>query len=216
MKSRKYQLIVFDWDGTIIDSQAHIIRSMQRAIADEALQMPSQDAIRHIIGLSLNDAIATLFPHADPTSVERVAQLYREHFFAEGEQPSELFDHAADTIHDLHARGYYLAVATGKGRQGLDIALRTTGLEPFFHITRCADETRSKPDPMMLDEILTDLDLSAGDAIMVGDTSYDLDMASSQGMDSVAVSYGMHDVELLKTCNPTYLIDSIDQISQYV
>jgi phosphoglycolate phosphatase len=216
MNNRKYQLIVFDWDGTIIDSQAHIIQSMQRAIAEEALHMPTTDEIRHIIGLSLNGAIATLFPGADGATVERVAQHYREHFFSAGEQPSELFDHAADTIQDLHARGYYLAVATGKGRQGLDIALRTTGLRRFFHITRCADETRSKPDPMMLDEILTDLDLSAGDAIMVGDTSYDLDMASNIGMDSVAVSYGMHDVELLQSRNPTYLIHSIDQISQHV
>lgn len=215
MKPRKYQLIIFDWDGTIIDSQAHIIASMKNAILDEHLPIPGDDSIRHIIGLSLERAILGLFPELKQPVVDRIAENYRKHFFADMNR-SELFEGVAETIQDLHASGYFLAVATGKGRKGLDLALRNTGLEPFFHITRCADETRSKPDPLMLDEILTDLDLNAESAIMVGDTSYDMDMAGNIKMDSVAVTYGMHDRQLLMSSNPTYFIDSIDQLSQYV
>lgn len=216
MNTKRYDLIIFDWDGTIIDSQAHIIGCMKNAIADECLLVPSDDDIRHIIGLSLNGAIESLFPELDASAVHRVADGYRQHFFAESNEASELFDGVADLIHDLHASGYYLAVATGKGRRGLNIALDKTGLEPFFHISRCADETRSKPDPLMLDEILTDLDLDANRAVMVGDTSYDIDMAGSINMDSVAVTYGMHDRNHLKNSHPTHFIDSIHQLSQFV
>lgn len=215
MKPKKYQLIIFDWDGTIIDSQAHILACMKNAMLDENLPVPEDEKIRHIIGLSLDRAILSLHPQLDHGTVDLVANHYRRHFFADSNQ-SELFKGVAETIQDLHASGYFLAVATGKGRRGLDMALKNTGLEAFFHITRCADETRSKPDPMMLDEILTDLDLRADKAIMVGDTSYDLDMASNIRMDSIGVTYGMHDLQHLKNSNPTYLIDSIDQLSQYV
>ena len=215
MKPKKYQLIIFDWDGTIIDSQAHIINSMKQAMSDENLPVPEDARIRHVIGLSLDRAILSLSPELDQLTIERIASNYRRHFFANMNQ-SELFEGVAETIQDLHASGYFLAVATGKGRKGLDMALKNTGLEPFFHITRCADETRSKPDPLMLDEILTDLDLDPEKAIMVGDTSYDIDMACNIKMDCIAVTYGMHDVQHLKSSNPTYLIDSIDQLSQYV
>lgn len=216
MKPKKYQLIIFDWDGTIIDSQAHILSCMKKAMLDENLPQPGDDQIRHIIGLSLDNAILALYPELDEVTVSTIADNYRRHFFADSNHQSELFRGAAETIQDLHASGYYLAVATGKGRRGLDIALKNTGLEPFFHCTRCADETRSKPDPMMLDEILTDLDLDPGNAIMVGDTSYDMDMAGNIKMDCIAVTYGMHDVKHLQNSSPTYFIDSIDQLSQYV
>lgn len=216
MPKKKYELVIFDWDGTIIDSQAHIIYCMQQAIADAELPQCEHDAIRHIIGLSLNKAIATLFPELSMDRVEYVADRYRHHFFLDPANTSPLFSGAEDVIRDLHAKGYYLAVATGKGRKGLDIALQTTGLEPFFHVTRCADETRSKPDPLMLDEILTDLDMPCEKAVMVGDTSYDLDMAHNMRMDSVAVTYGMHEAQLLESSHPTYMIDSIDQLPHYV
>jgi phosphoglycolate phosphatase len=213
MSDKKYQLIIFDWDGTIIDSQAHIIYCMQNAISDEGLQPPSEDAIRHIIGLSLSGAIQTLMPEQPSQSVQRMADRYRDHFFSGAMEPSRPFRGAAETIRNLHANGYYLAVATGKGRRGLDIALQTTGLGDYIHISRCADETRSKPDPMMLDEILTDLDLGADQAVMVGDTSYDIDMANNINMHSVAVTYGMHDRHHLEHSRPTYFIDTIEQLS---
>jgi len=214
--NNKYKLIIFDWDGTIIDSQAHILHCMKNAIVDEGLKAPDDQAIRHIIGLSLHHAIETLIPELEEDVTDRIATRYRTHFFADSEQDSELFIGAEDVIRDLHASGYYLAVATGKGRNGLDIALNKTGLEHFFHITRCADETRSKPDPMMLDEILTDLDLDPQQAIMVGDTSYDMEMAGNINMDCIAVTYGMHDKKHLESSCPTHFIDSIDEISQFV
>ena len=213
---KKYELIIFDWDGTIIDSQAHIIQSMQLAIEAEGLVLPSRESIRHIIGLSLSNAIETLFPTISSAAVERVAESYRNYFFSEVTSDSDLFDGVEDVIKDLHAHGYYLAVATGKGRHGLDQALKQSGLEPFFHITRCADETRSKPDPLMLDEILTDLNLESSRAVMVGDTSFDMDMAKNIRMDSIAVTYGMHDRNHLENSSPTHFIDTIDQLSQFV
>ncbi|MBT3204367.1 MAG: HAD-IA family hydrolase [Gammaproteobacteria bacterium] len=216
MTNKKYDLIIFDWDGTIIDSEAHIIQTLQMAISDEGLSMPTVQNIRHIIGLSLSKAIEVLFPNLAKETIQRVADGYRTHFFKETTAASELFDGVADVIKDLHAHGYYLAVATGKGRHGLDMALQSSGLEPFFHITRCADETRSKPDPLMLDEILTDLDLESSKAIMVGDTSFDMDMANNIKMDSIAVTYGMHDKKHLENSNPTHFIDAINQLSQYV
>lgn len=216
MANKKYELIIFDWDGTIIDSESHIIESMKLAIKDEGLEVPAESNIRHIIGLSLSRAVEALFPDISENAIQRLSDRYREHFFSETTSASELFDGVADVIQDLHAHGYYLAVATGKGRHGLDLALNNSGLKPFFHITRCADETRSKPDPLMLDEILTDLDLDSKKAIMVGDTSYDLEMANNINMDSIAVTYGMHDKEHLEASNPTYFIDAIEQLSQFV
>lgn len=216
MNSKKYDLIIFDWDGTIIDSQAHIITSMKNAVAEEGLALVEDEQIRHIIGLSLNSAIQTLYPNIEDISVQRIADNYRRHFFADANGSSELFQGVHEIIQDLHASGYYLAVATGKGRHGLDLALHKTGLQPYFHITRCADETRSKPDPMMLDEILTDLDLDPRQAIMVGDTSYDMDMAGNINMDCIAVTYGMHDKQHLQNSHPTHVIDSISQLSQFV
>lgn len=216
MNQKKYDLIIFDWDGTIIDSQAHITGCMKRAITDENLPVPEEQRIRHIIGLSLRRAIETLFADIDQATVQRVEDNYRQHFFSDTEPASDLFSGTAEVIRDLHAHGYYLAVATGKGRYGLDIALTKTGLKPYFHSTRCADETRSKPDPLMLDEILTDLDLQSEQAIMVGDTSYDMDMASNIKMDSIAVTYGMHDLQDLENSKPTHFINSIEQLSKYV
>ncbi len=216
MNKKKYELIIFDWDGTIIDSQEHIISSLKKAMEDENLEQPDDESIRHIIGLSLNNAIQTLFPAIDEKTVLRVADQYRARFFADIKHASEPFTGATDIIKDLHASGYFLAIATGKGRRGLDIALKMTELEHFFHITRCADETRSKPDPMMLGEILTDLNLQANQAIMVGDTSYDMDMAGNINMDCIAVTYGMHDKHHLAGSKPTYFIDSIGEISQIV
>jgi len=213
LKQKKYELIIFDWDGTIIDSQAHIIDCMQRALLDEGLQLVSEQEIRHIIGLSLDVAIAELYPGINDAVINRVADGYRYHFFSDPAGTSKLFAGVDDVIKDLHAEGYYIAVATGKGRRGLDMALHETKLEPYFHITRCADETRSKPDPLMLDEILTDLDMNAAKALMVGDTSYDMQMGNNIKMDTCAVTYGMHERDHLEDCSPTFLIDSIDQLS---
>jgi phosphoglycolate phosphatase len=216
MPNKRYPLIIFDWDGTIIDSQAHIIDSMCKAISDQGLEPPAEDSIRHIIGLSLDGAIRALLPEQSSESVQFMADRYRHHFFNTTLEPSRLFDGVEDIVRQLHKDGYLLAVATGKGRHGLDMALRTTGLKQYIHVSRCADETRSKPDPMMLGEILTDLDMPVNQAVMVGDTSYDLDMAANIKMDSIAVTYGMHARSLLEKHRPTHIIDSIAQLTHIV
>ena len=209
---RKYDLIIFDWDGTLVDSQAHIIHCMSRAIADERLPVPAEDDIRHIIGLSLPRAISSLLTDIGDPQVQRIADHYRRHFFDPAHEGSKLFPGAKQIVEQLHADGYYLAVATGKGRRGLDMALTSMQLASYFHITRCADETCSKPDPQMLQEILTDLDLSSERAIMIGDTSYDIEMANNIRMDSIAVTYGMHDPEHLQASAPTYFVDDLQQL----
>ncbi len=215
MKQR-YPLIIFDWDGTLIDSQSHIVDSMRGAILEEGLEVPDDDEIRHIIGLSLPVAITRLLPEVGKEQVQRIADGYRELFFRDSHRMEQMFEGVDDIIRDLHGRGYQLAVATGKSRRGLDLGLQMTGLGKYFHITRCADETRSKPHPQMLEEILTDLDLRPRQAVMVGDTQYDMDMARSIGMDSLAVTYGMHDRELLQNSEPTYIIDELAELKNIV
>lgn len=215
MKQR-YPLIIFDWDGTLIDSQSHIVDSMRGAIIEEGLEVPDDDEIRHIIGLSLPVAITRLLPEIGEEQVQRIADGYRELFFRDSHRMEQMFEGVEDIIRDLHGRGYQLAVATGKSRRGLDLGLQMTGLGKYFHITRCADETRSKPHPQMLEEILTDLDLRPRQAVMVGDTQYDMDMARSIGMDSLAVTYGMHDRELLQNSEPTYIIDELAELKNIV
>ncbi len=209
---RIYDLIIFDWDGTILDSQAHIIHCMTSAIADESFPVPVEEDIRHIIGLSLPLAIQSLIGKTSAATVNRIADNYRRHFFATSHEASELFEGVSEVIAKLYEDGYYLAVATGKGRHGLDMAFETTGLGQYFHVSRCADETRSKPDPMMLNEILTDLDLPAQRAVMVGDTSYDIEMANNIKMDSIAVTYGMHDQDHLKQSGPTHWLHDIKDL----
>lgn len=198
-----------------MDSQRHIIHCLSSAIDTAGFNVPEVHQIRHIIGLSLQKAIQQLLPRGvSVTEIEQVADLYREEFFNADENPSQLFEGVETLLKNLHQQGYYLAVATGKARRGLDIALQSTSLESFFHITRCADETRSKPDPLMLEEILTDLDLQPQRAVMVGDTTYDIEMAHHINMPSIAVTWGMHDRKHLEKVQPNFIFDSFEQLQQ--
>ena len=200
-------LIIFDWDGTLIDSAPMIIGAMQRA-ADE-LRMPScsDDEVKEIIGLGLPEAIKSLFPHASDDERATIREIYARHFIdMDNQAPASLFPGVADTLAHLHAQGHTLAIATGKSRRGLDRVLQNSGLAPFFHGTRCADETRSKPDPLMLHELLHELSAHLDNAIMVGDTEYDMAMAKNAGMRRVAVSYGVHALERLQRYDPVHCV----------
>ncbi len=210
--TKQYKLLVFDWDGTIIDSQAHIVHCMREGIKDAGLDAPSDEAIRHIIGLSLERAIEILMPKSNGLEVETIANNYRTHFFATGAESSDFYEGAEAILQSCFDKGFYMAVATGKSRRGLDMVLDAFDLDRLFHITRCADETASKPNPLMLEEILTDLDLSYQDALMIGDTTYDMNMANNAKMDSMAVTYGVHSKEDLETTNPTYYLNDIRQL----
>lgn len=205
----KYGLIVFDWDGTLMDSEARIIDCMQAAVSDLGLAPPSRQRIRDIIGLGLKEAVETLLPSTEPEAVEEITLRYRHHFLEENTTPSVLFPGAQAVVEWLRTRGYLLAVATGKGRRGLDRALRETGLGGSFHATRCADETRSKPHPAMLLEIMNELGVSAQDTLMVGDTEYDVLMAKNAGASAMAVSYGVHERTRLLAHRPVGCVDDL-------
>ncbi len=213
---KKFQLLVFDWDGTLADSEACIIDAMQLASTDAELPMCSDVQIRDVIGLSLDVAIETLFPEAEITVRSSVADRYREHYFSTSTSAVPVFKGVVDILEKLNQENYFLAVATGKSRRGLDRSLSETGLNKYFHTTRCADETISKPNPQMLIEIIDFFGLQAMDALMIGDSEYDLQMANNAGMESVAVSYGVHDVERLQQCGPLAIIHNITELSDFL
>jgi phosphoglycolate phosphatase len=202
-----YQLIVFDWDGTLIDSEARIVNCMRAAIADLDLPERSPDQLRNIIGLGLQEALATLYPDADPGVHQSLVARYRQHFLFQDDTPSELFAGVEAMLATLRERDYFLAIATGKGRIGLNKALDETGLHGYFDYTRCADETRSKPHPQMLEEIMHRLGVSPQRTLMIGDTEYDMQMARNAGTDALAVSYGVHDKPRLLACEPLDCVD---------
>lgn len=216
MNDRKYRLIIFDWDGTLMDSSAYITGCMQSAIADFNAEPRSDAQVKDIIGLSLTEAIKKLYPAADDVFIANVTRLFRQHFMSSDREPSPLFDGAREMLEILSQRGYDLAIATGKSRQGLNKVLQETALGHYFPITRCADETFSKPHPQMLDEVLTDYDLDVSRALMIGDTEYDIDMANNAKMDSLAVSFGVHDLPRLLRANPLGYVDTLTEIPHWL
>jgi phosphoglycolate phosphatase len=213
---KPYSLVIFDWDGTLMDSAAHITQCMHKAIACVNTEPRTDAEIRNIIGLGMEEAVRHLYPQATPLLVRQVIDEFRQEFVVRSQHASSLFAGAHDMLHQLSAKGYTLAVATGKSRRGLDKVLDETGLGALFAITRCADETRSKPHPQMLEEILTDYDAKPHDAIMIGDSEYDLLMAQAIGMDSLAVSYGVHELERLLRHQPRGYVDDVAHIPNWL
>ncbi len=207
-----FELLVFDWDGTLMDSEARIVDCIRQAATDLALEVPATERIRNIIGLGLKEAVGVLFPDADEVLVDDVTGRYRHHFLDENRTPSELFARAEETLCELAQRGYLLAVATGKGRRGLDRVLASTGLGELFHATRCADETFSKPHPQMLLQIMEELGVTAAQTLMIGDTEYDMQMASNAGTAALAVSYGVHAPERLLAHKPQGCLHDIGEL----
>lgn len=185
-------LIVFDWDGTLMDSEARIVRCVQAAAADTGVADPGPAAIRRIIGLGLGEAIATLFPQQSPAARLALIERYRVHFLERDDTAMPLFPGVIEGLTGLAGRGYLLAVATGKSRRGLDRVLDETGTRGLFVATRCADEAFSKPHPQMLDDILGTTGMTRQRTLMVGDTVYDMQMARSAGVAGLGVSYGVH------------------------
>jgi phosphoglycolate phosphatase len=212
-----FRLLVFDWDGTLMDSAARIVACMQAAARDRGRVVPSDSAVRNIIGLGLDEAVHALFPDArDRGEVRTLAERYRHHFLGADTTPSELFPGAARGLRRLEQKGYLLAVATGKGRRGLDSALQATGLAALFHATRCADETFSKPHPAMLLELMSELGAAPHETLMIGDTEYDLAMAANAGTPALAVSYGAHEPERLLRHGPLGCVDSVAEIEAWL
>lgn len=205
-------LIIFDWDGTLADSTAKIVASMKAAAEDLGLPELADGTVRDIIGLGLPEAIAQLYPHAAPGEREALRLGYSEQWIARDHTPSGFYPGALDTLEELKARGYKLAVATGKSRRGLNRVWQSTGTAELFHGSRCADETTSKPDPQMLHELLAEFEVAADKAIMVGDTEFDMEMAARAGVARIGVSYGAHAPERLASYDLLACLDHMPDI----
>jgi phosphoglycolate phosphatase len=209
--TKRYDLIVFDWDGTVMDSTAVIANSIQAACRDMGLPVPSDEAANYVIGMGLVEALRHAVPDAPEAMYEPLALRYRHHFLSQ-DATIPLFADARETIVELHEQGYWLAVATGKNRNGLNRALATSELGKYFHATRTADQTFSKPNPAMLLEIMDELGLTADRVLMVGDTTHDLQMAINAGVAAVGVTHGAHPEELLRELNPLALVADFSEL----
>jgi phosphoglycolate phosphatase len=205
-------LIIFDWDGTLCDSTGRITDAMRGAARELGLPIPPREAVRDVIGLGLPEALDTLFPEAPLERRQQMRERYSAHYVEIDRQPAGLFPGALETLEALRGSGHRLAVATGKGRHGLNRVLRGLALEQAFDATRCADETASKPSPRMLHELLREFELPPADAVMVGDSEYDLLMARAAGVPAIGVSYGVHPPRRLQRHGPRAIIDALPEL----
>ena len=209
-------ILILDWDGTLVDSASQIVATMQAAAGICGLECRGSDAIRHIIGLGLPEAIQSLYPDIEPLHVERMRDTYSRCYRDAGMEPAAFFPGVLESLESFLIQGYQLAVATGKSRRGLDRELQVRKLNTLFHVTRCADETFSKPHPRMLQEILQQAEKKPEQALMVGDTVFDMEMADRAGIKKVAVTYGVHSEAALCASRPDLLVDDFSTILDWV
>jgi phosphoglycolate phosphatase len=212
---KRFELIVFDWDGTLLDSAGAIVACIQAAAVDVGMQPPAEERARHVIGLGLGEALRYAVPELAAERHSELADRYRHHYLSRDHELS-LFQGAAELVRSLAAEGYLLAVATGKSRKGLDRALAVSGLRECFHASRCADECHSKPHPQMLEELMDELGVSPGLTLMIGDTTHDVQMAKNAGVEALAVSYGAHPREILENLSPLHCASSIIEMAEWL
>lgn len=212
---KRYDLIVFDWDGTVMDSTAVIAGSIQAACRDLGLPVPSDETARHVIGLGLDQALRYAVPDMPEALRPDLVARYRHHFLAHDES-IPLFEGARETIAELHQAGYWLGVATGKSRAGLDRALQSSGMQGYFHATRTADQTFSKPNPAMLFELMDELAASPDRTLMIGDTTHDVQLAQNAEVDVVAVGHGAHPPGQLLELQPLALVDDFAALRSWL
>jgi phosphoglycolate phosphatase len=211
----RYPLIVFDWDGTLMDSTVGITAAIQEAARDLGLAVPDRARASHVIGLGLQDSLRAAVPELPRERYAEFAEAYRRHFLARQDEMA-LFPGVREMLDELGSRGHHLAVATGKSRRGLDHQLELTGLGGLFASSRCADETSPKPHPAMLMELMRELGREREELLMIGDTTHDLGMARSAGVDAVAVSYGAHALESLREFRPRACVGSIEELRRWL
>ena len=214
--TKPYELLIFDWDGTLMDSIGRIVSSMQATATALQLPVPQAAAVRDIIGLSLEPAIGRLFGKLPAPQYEQFLETYRAQYVELDTTPTPLFAGVREMLNELSAQGYQLAVATGKARRGLDRVLQESELTDLFTITRCADESRSKPDPHMLHEIMTHTGVAQSATLMIGDSMHDLRMAQAAGVDALGVDFGAHSAELLLTCEPRAVLSDWSQLDSFL
>ncbi len=209
-----YSLIVFDWDGTLIDSAGTIAECIQQAARDLGLEPPSREQATHVIGLGLHDSLRIAVPGLPAARYAEFVERYRVHFRArENEMP--LFAGIEPLLRQL-SRSHRLAIATGKSRRGLERALETTALRGYFGASRCADETHPKPHPAMLLELMQECSSRREETLMVGDTSHDLEMARGAGVDALAVTYGAHAEPALRACGPRGCVPDVKALREWL
>lgn len=212
---KRFELLVFDWDGTLMDSAGAIVTSIQESCRDLGLPVPERERAAHVIGLGLKDALAYAVPELPPSDYGRLAERYRHHYLAR-DPDIELFPGMREMLGVLKAKGHVLAVATGKSRVGLERVLEATQLKQFFDSSRCADETHSKPHPAMLQELMQELLIEPQATLMIGDTVHDLQMAVSAGVPALAVSYGAHPRDSLTVFSPLACIDTPQELAPWL
>ena len=208
---KRYDLIVFDWDGTVMDSTAVISGSIQAACRDLGLKVPDDETAKHVIGLGLDQALNYAVPELTEAMRPELVERYRHHFLSrDGDIP--LYEGARETITDLHEAGYMLAVATGKSRAGLERSMESCDMKRYFHATRTADQTFSKPHPAMLLELMEELGVSGERTLMVGDTTHDVQMAHNARVGAVAIGHGAHPPQQLQELNPLAFVENFDEL----
>lgn len=208
------KVVIFDWDGTLIDSVDHIAESLHGAATELGYPAREMDAYRDIIGLGIIEALEKLYPGLSRDEINAIREGYARYFFSKQTTPQNVFPGIHDLLADLGAGSFGLAVATGKSRHGLTRALASSGLGEHFATTRCADETRSKPDPLMLHEIVAHFGIRPAEAVMIGDTVYDLEMAQRIGMPSIGVEWGVHKRDRLESFAPIAVVDDMAGLRQ--
>lgn len=211
----KYELIVFDWDGTLLDSAGAIVQAIQASCRDLGLEVPDDNRARHVIGLGLVDAMRHAVPDLQTDQYQAMVDRYRFHYLA-GDHELTLFDGVPQMLERLSAAGHILTIATGKSRVGLDRALEHSGLRRLFQASRCADECHSKPHPQMLEELTAEFGIAATSTVMIGDTSHDLLMARNAGVDALAVTYGAHTHDHLLEHKPVACLHSVRELDQWL
>ena len=215
MKNR-FDLIIFDWDGTLIDSIDWIARCLQNAANDTRHEIPTYQAAKEVIGLSIERAIEALYPDASAAEVIELVNRYETAYFSKKISPADLFAGVYEMLETLNDKGFKLAIATGKTREGLFEALTATNTAHLFCVTRCADETKSKPHPLMLEEIMLHTQISPERTLMVGDSTHDLQMALNANIASIGVTSGAHDSEQLKIYQPLHCFLQPTELLQHL
>lgn len=216
MMVRPFDLLVFDWDGTLLDSVDWIVECLQNAACESGLPVPTDAVARSVIGLSLDEALKAAFPGIDGERIGPLMDAYRRHFFTRQLTAADLFDGVSDMLGELRDAGFRLAIATGKARRGLDHALEQTGVGSLFETTRCADETASKPDPAMLYEILAVTGIAPHRTVMIGDSIHDLRMAANAGIAGIAVTSGANNRAELTDMNPLSCLNRVVELPAFL
>jgi len=214
-RPRQFDLIAFDWDGTLYDSTAVIVRCIQRAVVDVGGTCPTEEAASWVIGMSLAQALARAAPDVPPERYQELGARYRWHY-QQHQDDLSLFEGVLPLLHELKARHHWLAVATGKSRRGLDEVLRSHELHGIFDGSRTADETAGKPHPRMLQELMREFGTEPERTLMIGDTTHDLQMARNAGCPAVAVSYGAHEPGTFHELGPLFIAHSVAELRQWL